>query len=79
MARLKPSPTAEITNTGVSRLTDRIRDGAIETGMNMSLHEPSVGGLPIGFAMARLKLIAYRRIATRKAAKAYRSDSRWRD
>ena len=45
-------------------LTDRIRDGAIET-----LHSPctttSVVGLPIGFAMARLKRNDLREISER--------------
>ena len=36
-------------------LTDRIRDGAIETSGQIDLGGNKSTGLPIGFAMARLK------------------------
>jgi len=38
------------------RLADRLRDGAIETPLPPALRQPKCAGLPIGFAMARLKL-----------------------
>ena len=91
----------------LTRLTDRIRDGAIEThrlvqnahahrerglpiGFAMARLKRGVGlsawggsnrnGLPIGFAMARLKQVTGVIVApTANPARAYRSDSRWRD
>ena len=61
------------------RLTDRVRDGAIETpiGGSPKCTVGSFGGLPIGFAMARLKLPLNELELDTTAA--YRSDSRWRD
>ena len=57
MARLKqlcsPLPLA---HHPAPRLTDRIRDGAIETKGTSARLILSITGLPIGFAMARLKL-----------------------
>ena len=60
------------------RLTDRIRDGAIETLPQRDHHSRHCCGLPIGFAMARLKqnITTFTPFLTRLA---YRSDSRWRD
>ena len=55
MARLKLWSPSDVSAL-LHRLTDRIRDGAIETHcIDLLLKNMGTSGLPIGFAMARLK------------------------
>ena len=54
MARLKPA-SPDPYRARRWRLTDRIRDGAIETYPKDANVDARANGLPIGFAMARLK------------------------
>src|ERR1017187_482948 len=56
MARLKRRLPRRFGFVPNHRLTDRIRDGAIETHcIDLLLKNMGTSGLPIGFAMARLK------------------------
>ena len=76
MARLKLTSKADIASAAPRWLTDRIRDGAIETPNVGPLKYPPEVGLPIGFAMARLKLNEAARLA---AAILHRLTDRIRD
>ena len=58
MARLKRRINRQVEQASRPWLADRIRDGAIETKPSRGSPYFMTIGLPIGFAMARLKLIA---------------------